>query len=226
MKRPTRMDAVLLVATAFYVACTGASLWISRADLRVRAAAARTVAVGRQAVAQAQASDDEATEVARQDFAAEQRAVDRALQLNRVQSEMVPAFRTVNAVARRGLQRRFDAALAATRAKLAECAALDRTSRAALSSEAAVAVGSAQARQLALAAAATGAVPGWHRWVTSLAPAGFVPYLACFVWRFAVVRRDRQRRSDGRCVGCGYDLRGNVSGTCPECGRAGTPMSV
>jgi len=24
----------------------------------------------------------------------------------------------------------------------------------------------------------------------------------------------------GRCCRCGYDLRGNVSGTCPECGKA------
>jgi hypothetical protein len=29
-----------------------------------------------------------------------------------------------------------------------------------------------------------------------------------------IVRRDR-----GLCPACGYDLTGNVSGTCPECGR-------
>jgi hypothetical protein len=28
-----------------------------------------------------------------------------------------------------------------------------------------------------------------------------------------------KRRREGRCRTCGYDLRGNVSGTCPECGR-------
>ena len=27
-------------------------------------------------------------------------------------------------------------------------------------------------------------------------------------------------RRDGRCGQCGYDLRGNVSGCCPECGTA------
>jgi hypothetical protein len=26
------------------------------------------------------------------------------------------------------------------------------------------------------------------------------------------------RRKTGRCLGCGYDLTGNVSGVCPECG--------
>ena len=26
------------------------------------------------------------------------------------------------------------------------------------------------------------------------------------------------RRREGLCVRCGYDLTGNVSGTCPECG--------
>jgi hypothetical protein len=28
------------------------------------------------------------------------------------------------------------------------------------------------------------------------------------------------RRRRGLCVSCGYDLAGNVSGTCPECGAA------
>ena len=30
--------------------------------------------------------------------------------------------------------------------------------------------------------------------------------------------RCRQRKKHGQCVKCGYDLRGNVSGICPECG--------
>ena len=29
----------------------------------------------------------------------------------------------------------------------------------------------------------------------------------------------RQRRAMGLCVRCGYDLTGNVSGVCPECGN-------
>jgi hypothetical protein len=28
----------------------------------------------------------------------------------------------------------------------------------------------------------------------------------------------RERRARGLCVRCGYDLTGNVSGVCPECG--------
>ena len=34
--------------------------------------------------------------------------------------------------------------------------------------------------------------------------------------------RERQiarRREHGQCIHCGYDLTGNQSGTCPECGR-------
>jgi hypothetical protein len=31
-------------------------------------------------------------------------------------------------------------------------------------------------------------------------------------------RRRRQRRQNGLCLACGYDLTGNVSGVCPECG--------
>lgn len=30
--------------------------------------------------------------------------------------------------------------------------------------------------------------------------------------------RRRRRRAGGRCVACGYNLTGNVSGICPECG--------
>ena len=28
----------------------------------------------------------------------------------------------------------------------------------------------------------------------------------------------RERKAKGLCVACGYDLTGNVSGVCPECG--------
>ena len=37
-------------------------------------------------------------------------------------------------------------------------------------------------------------------------------------------QHDRERRArrqaEGLCVACGYDLAGNVSGVCPECGSA------
>jgi hypothetical protein len=40
--------------------------------------------------------------------------------------------------------------------------------------------------------------------------------------RLRAARRRRQRTRAGLCRRCGYDLRGNVSGVCPECGaRAG-----
>ena len=32
-------------------------------------------------------------------------------------------------------------------------------------------------------------------------------------------RRDRPRPGPGHCQRCGYNLRGNVSGVCPECGE-------
>lgn len=31
-------------------------------------------------------------------------------------------------------------------------------------------------------------------------------------------RRSRARRAAGACSNCGYDLTGNISGVCPECG--------
>jgi hypothetical protein len=49
-------------------------------------------------------------------------------------------------------------------------------------------------------------------------------YLMCLFSAYplcALIRgplRRRRRRKRGLCVGCGYDLTGNVSGICPECG--------
>jgi hypothetical protein len=57
-----------------------------------------------------------------------------------------------------------------------------------------------------------------------LAVAGFMafPFLA-ILWmllRDAIMLRRRRRRAQivGVCFACGYNLTGNVSGTCPECG--------
>jgi hypothetical protein len=41
--------------------------------------------------------------------------------------------------------------------------------------------------------------------------------LAILAIRRARHVREMQRRA-GRCVACGYDLTGNISGICPECG--------
>ena len=38
--------------------------------------------------------------------------------------------------------------------------------------------------------------------------------------------RDRHRRRSGLCVGCGYDLRGNPQGGCPECGMGAGEATI
>lgn len=38
------------------------------------------------------------------------------------------------------------------------------------------------------------------------------------VWRFTLRTRERRWKKQGRCVACGYDLQGNPSDRCPECG--------
>ena len=38
--------------------------------------------------------------------------------------------------------------------------------------------------------------------------------------RTAAAERRRYRRLHGLCEGCGYNLTGNTSGACPECGSA------
>ena len=52
--------------------------------------------------------------------------------------------------------------------------------------------------------------------------AGWIPPLILIplpaYWLFAPAWRRGWRRGHGRCVGCGYDLRGDVAGRCPECG--------
>jgi hypothetical protein len=56
-------------------------------------------------------------------------------------------------------------------------------------------------------------VPGW-----AAAPP-FCALAAAAVYALYRPReRRRRRRAMGQCVACGYDLRGNVSGLCPECG--------
>jgi len=47
------------------------------------------------------------------------------------------------------------------------------------------------------------------------------PVYFVVLWRKS--RREKRvefRRKNGICVNCGYDLRGNTTGICPECGEA------
>lgn len=57
---------------------------------------------------------------------------------------------------------------------------------------------------------------GFPHWAAVLAFAA-----APLVW---LRRRLRRPAPPGHCRGCGYDLTGNVSGACPECGKAATGM--
>jgi len=55
---------------------------------------------------------------------------------------------------------------------------------------------------------------------THLLPILVMPVYFVVLWR--VKRRAEQvefRQKNGLCINCGYDLRGNVSGVCPECGE-------
>lgn len=57
---------------------------------------------------------------------------------------------------------------------------------------------------------------------------GFVPlWIAFFVFCVPTIvlwRLDRRRFPPGFCSRCGYDLTGNESGICPECGTARSDM--
>jgi hypothetical protein len=60
-------------------------------------------------------------------------------------------------------------------------------------------------------------------WVTLRPAYGWiplwVPFLLVFLPTATVCLRDWRRQPPGHCQACGYDLTGNVSGRCPECGR-------
>ena len=48
----------------------------------------------------------------------------------------------------------------------------------------------------------------------------WLPVVAAAMVTFVVLRRCRNSTRPGICTCCGYDLTGNVSGICPECGTA------
>lgn len=56
-------------------------------------------------------------------------------------------------------------------------------------------------------------------WWYVLGPAMICPAIWVREWLPGALAR-RSRRLEGRCGRCGYDLTGNVSGVCPECGTA------
>jgi hypothetical protein len=63
--------------------------------------------------------------------------------------------------------------------------------------------------------------PAWHRWVNEwlvIIPC-WIPVLFLVLPTVILFYRDR-RPSKGQCQACGYDLTGNESGTCPECGTS------
>jgi len=52
----------------------------------------------------------------------------------------------------------------------------------------------------------------------ALIVSGYAGALVFAIYGCVQFRRGRSRGS-GYCAGCGYDLTGNVSRICPECGR-------
>ena len=64
----------------------------------------------------------------------------------------------------------------------------------------------------------------WYMWLLPEFKRGvpvWIPFLAFAVPTAFLWYRDR-RPSKGHCQQCGYDLTGNVSGKCPECGSTVT----
>lgn len=54
----------------------------------------------------------------------------------------------------------------------------------------------------------------------------WIPFLLAAIPTAFLFWRDRRRIPSGHCLRCRYDLTGNTSGVCPECGTAISPTSA
>jgi len=66
-------------------------------------------------------------------------------------------------------------------------------------------------------------------WPLSAAAAALGCYVIVWLVRRRITRNLRMeltRRGLPTCLGCGYDLTGNVSGVCPECGKSASALGA
>ncbi len=66
----------------------------------------------------------------------------------------------------------------------------------------------------------------WHNPLALLAAPGCLWLMCLITGLTSPERRARLVANQGRCGDCGYDLMGNVSGACPECGEAVGPVTT
>lgn len=65
-----------------------------------------------------------------------------------------------------------------------------------------------------------------YGWIAASFCAWYAPFLICTALVLSEHQLSIRRRWAAlhRCLRCGYDLTGNVSGICPECGRPVPPL--
>ncbi len=72
----------------------------------------------------------------------------------------------------------------------------------------------------------TGAHLVWHHPFALVAAPGSLWLMCLITGLTSPDRRARLVENQGRCGACGYDLMGNVSGACPECGESVGPVTT
>jgi len=64
-------------------------------------------------------------------------------------------------------------------------------------------------------------LPEWNYILIPVWPAVLIPFVT-----FCIQFARRPRMKAGHCTQCGYNLTGNASGTCPECGTSAAHSSI
>jgi hypothetical protein len=214
LKRPRHLNILLLVALVPYLICTGIVWWTTIARNKAQNQSALTLQNTQRSLAVARYVQANAHQALAADIA---RSTAMITEINRL-------------VAKRALTAGLNSASDthdvddAIDTKIAACHRLQQSEQ---DDQARATTADAEFNRLmaqqAADSAALLAASNAGSWKTSFrkySSLSMLPYLAAILWTVVWQRRRQGREKNNCCLACGYSLRGNISGVCPECGKA------